>query len=157
MLRDLNFRILDSGNFALNLSQTIENIYDDQLISKEQLNATVIANYEFKGKKVKAVRSLKTIGNMPCSRYEFFPDENLISVFQRQYDYGKGFASTLESMESYGSKPHTQNSNSCYWVDGTSRQAIFLEKFGHTQIWVINNAACLDEIRNNLPKQSPKN
>lgn len=157
MLRDLNFRILDPGNFALNLSQSIENIDDDQLISKEQLNATVIANYEFKGKKVKAIRSVKTIGNMPCSRYEFFLDGNLISVFQRQYDYGKGFAGTLERMESYGSKPHTQNSNSYYWVDGTSRQAIFVEKFGHTQIWVINNADGLDEIWNNLPKRSPKN
>lgn len=128
MIRYLNFRILNSGNFALNLSQSIENIDDDQLISKEQLNATVISDYEFKGKKVKAIRSLKTIGNMPCSRYEFFQDGNLISVFQRQYDYGKDFAGTLERMESYGSNPHTQNSNSYYWVDGNSRQAIFRGK-----------------------------
>lgn len=45
----------------------------------------------------------------------------------------------------------------CNRVDGTSRQAIFVEKFGHTQIWVINNADGLDEIWNNLPKRSPKN
>lgn len=94
---------------------------------------------------------------MPCSRYEFFLNGNLISVFQRQYDYGKGFADKLARMESFGSLPQTKNSNSYYWLNGTSRKAIFLEKFGHTQIWVINDADGLDEIWKNLPNRSLKN
>ncbi len=49
---------------------------------------------------------------MPCSRYDFFLEEKLVSVFHRQYDYGKGFVSSLEKMKSYGSKPKTQNGNS---------------------------------------------
>ncbi|MDI1323204.1 MAG: hypothetical protein PSV36_10675 [Algoriphagus sp.] len=157
MLRDLNFRILESKNSALILSKSIVEIEDDQLISREKLNSTVSAGYEFKGKKVKIIRCVRTIGSMPCSRHEFFLNGNLISVFQRQYDYGKGFACTLERMESFGSLPQTKNSNSYYWLDGTSRQAIFLEKFGHTQIWVINDADGLDEIWKNLPNRSLKN
>ncbi len=156
MLKDLNFKILESKKSSLNLSHSIEEIKDDQLIDKEELAATVIATYESNGKKVKAIRSVKTIVNMPCSRYEFFLDGNLFSVFQRKYDYGKGFVNTLEKMEGYGSKPQTQIGNSYYWEDKSSKQAIFLEKFGHTQIWVIYNTDDLNEIHNNLPKKSPK-
>ncbi len=44
-----------------------------------------------------------------------------------------------------------------YWQNLASRQSIFIEKFGHTQIWVTYNGDILDEIWNNLPIKSPKN
>jgi hypothetical protein len=151
MLRDLKFKILDLERFPLILSQSIENIDNELLKGDEQQNATVIASFKLEEKKVKVIRSVKTIENMPFSRYDFFLDENLISVFQRQYDYGKGLESSIQKMEPYGSKPQTQNNTSFYWSDVNSKQAVFLEKFGHTQIWLIYDSHGLKEVWENLP------
>ena len=137
MLRDLKFKILDLERFPLSLSQSIENIDNELLKGNEKQNATVIASFKLVEKKVKVIRTVKTIDNMPFSRYDFFIDQNLISVFQRQYDYGKGLKSIVQKMEPYGSKPQTQKTTSFYWSDVNSKQAVFLEKFGHTQIWLI--------------------
>jgi len=96
MLRELNFKILESKKSALDLTHAFNQIEDNQLISKEELTPTVVACYEFNRKKVKVIRNVKTILSMTCSRYDFFLDEKLVSVFQRQYDYGKGFVPSLE-------------------------------------------------------------
>jgi hypothetical protein len=151
MLRNLRFKISESENSSLNLSQSIKNI-DDVLLKRNELQkATVIASFMFEERKVKVVRYVKTVGNMPISRYDFFLDSNLFSVFQRQYDYGKGFTSVLQKMEPYGSKPQTQNDNSYYWADANSERAVLLEKFGHTQIWLIYDSNCLKDVWKNFP------
>jgi len=54
-------------------------------------------------------------------------------------------------------KPKTQNGNSYYWQNLASRESFFIEKFGHTQIWIIYDGVGLEEIQNHLPIKSPKN
>lgn len=150
MLRDLKFKISGSEIPALKLFSSIENFQERLLNSTKQQNETVIASFELGKRKIKVMRSVKTIDNMPCSRYDFFLDENLISVFQRQYDYGKGFAISLQKMESYGSEPPTQNNTSCYWTNNDTKQSVFFEKFGHTYLWLIYDSIGLEEVWKNL-------
>ncbi len=47
ILRDLNFKIIKSKISALDLTRAIDQIEDNQLISKEELTPTVLACYEF--------------------------------------------------------------------------------------------------------------
>jgi hypothetical protein len=151
MLSDLKFKISGSEISALKLFPSIENFEERLLNSSKQQNETVIASFKLESRKIKVIRSIKTIDNMPCSRYDFFLDGNLISVFQRQYDYGKGIAISLQKMESYGSKPQTQNNPSYYWTNTDTNQSVFFEKFGHTHLWLIYDSIGLEEVWKNLP------
>ena len=157
MLRDLKLKISEFESGGLNLSRLLENIEDEQLVSTEEKNATVIASFKFDERNVKIVRSVKTTFNIPNNRYEFFLDGKLISVFQRQYDFGSEFVSILERMEFYATKPQTQNGTSYYWFDGSSGQGIYLEKIGHTQTWQIHDSKGLEEIWRKLVPLVPKN
>jgi hypothetical protein len=82
-------------------------------------------------------------GIYSVSFYRFELDGNLAGTFRRQYDYGsqlQKFAVIIASLNQSDLNPDKEN-----WLwRGSRGEEIFLEKFGHSQLWNILNPKILE-------------
>lgn len=147
MLRDFKYK-LEGGQAKFGeLCGGLGEIEDQDLILKEQLPPTVTAKFRIGDEILEVERCVKTFGTVPCSRYTFFLDQNLLCTFQRMYDYGKNFASCRDRLTPYIHNPSDLETN--FWKNNQN-EGLFLEHFGHTQLWALYSVSEVDRIWNKL-------
>lgn len=143
MLRDLKYKLdsdqVQSGELCVGLGE----IEDPYLILEEQLPATVTAKLRIGDDILEIERCVKTFETVPCSRYTFYLNQVPLCTFQRMYDYGKNFAASLERIAPY--IHHQSQIETNFWKNNQN-QGLFLEHFGHTQLWVLHSVSDLERI-----------
>lgn len=147
MLRDLKYKLesdlITTGELWVNLGE----IGDAQLILNEQLAPTVEAKLKIDKESLKVLRYVMTFESIPCSRYDFFLDQIPLCTFQRRYDYGKDFEMIKDKFAAFTSNQTSAMAN--YW-ENSQNEGLFLEHFGHTQIWVLHSVTGLKQVWSRL-------
>lgn len=143
MLQDLKYKIESKQTIPGELCGNLGEIVDSSLILKDQLNPSVVARLKIDGKDLRVVRFVKTFETVPCSRYDFFLNQIPLCSFQRMYDYGKNFASSREKLIPFVG--HQKLENETYWKNDRN-EALFLEHFGHTQLWMIHSVSDIQNV-----------
>lgn len=143
MLRDLKYKLESDQVFTGKLSFGLDEIDEPTLIVKEQLIPSVIAKFKVNGELIEVKRCVRTFETVNCSRYEFFLNQSPLCTFQRLYDYGKGFTSAKEKLSPYVNKEDYLTTN--FWKNDKD-EGLFLEHFGHTQIWQIHSISELSGV-----------
>ncbi|HSF53908.1 MAG TPA: hypothetical protein VLA71_09165 [Algoriphagus sp.] len=143
MLRDLRYKLesdqISTGELCVGLGE----IDEPNLILKERLAPTVVAKFKIEDESLEVERCVKTFETVPCSRYDFFLNQKPLCTFQRIYDYGKTFALSQERISPYVS--HKNNLETNFWKNNQN-EGLFLEHFGHTQLWVLHSVSDLENI-----------
>lgn len=101
----------------------------------DKILPSVICSFESNGAVVKVSRFTSKEGGYPQSSYYFEMDGIVFSHFKRIYDYGGQLIElkNLLLVDSFESKPPVVGER--WLLHGQEDQKVFLEKFGHTQIW----------------------
>lgn len=147
MLRDLMYKLESEQTVSGELCVGLGEIDAPHLILEESLIPTVIAKLKIDEESLEVERCVKTFETVPCSRYAFFLNQKPLCTFLRMYDYGKSFAASRERIS-----PFVQNKNNLetnYWKNNQN-EGLFLEHFGHTQLWVLHSVSDLENIWSKL-------
>ncbi|OOG68930.1 hypothetical protein [Algoriphagus sp. A40] len=147
MLRDLKYKLESNQVTTGELCVSLGEIVDQQLNFNDQLVPTVEAKFKIENEYLKVQRYVMTFESIPCSWYDFFLDQIPLCTFQRRYDYGKDFEMIKEKFASFTSNQPSPMSN--YW-ENRQNEGLFLEHFGHTQIWVLHSVSGLKQVWNKL-------
>lgn len=143
MLRDLKYKLESNQISTGELCVSLGEIVDPNLIFKEQLVPTVVAKLNFENESLEVQRCVKTFDTVPCSRYDFLLNQQPLCTFQRMYDYGKSFALSRERISPFIHDKSNFEDN--FWKNGQN-EGLFLEHFGHTQLWVLHSISDLEQV-----------
>ena len=146
MLEEIGLKLKATEQEAISkLNLAIEDIKNEELIIQEKLPPAVSAYFTIGKNEIKVQRSVKNFGVQPISRYQFFAGDILFAVFQRRYDYGKDFEACIEKLKEYTDNLLMPHSHFVH-LQNQKSQDIYLEKFGHSQIWLIFKRDLFDDL-----------
>lgn len=143
MLRELRYRVEKEESVAGELCVEIGQIEESGLILNEKLTPTIVAKLKIGNDFLKVERFVKTFETVPCSRYDFSINQLPLCTFQRMYDYGKNFAQAKEKLAPFNHPGEMNQTN--YWKNNQN-EGLFLEHFGHTQLWMIYSITDLQKV-----------
>ncbi|MFN3999024.1 hypothetical protein [Algoriphagus sp.] len=140
MLNDLKYKLKNGESTHGKLYVRLSALVEIDSISCEKLNPTVKAKFKKAGGNFEVIRCVKTLESVHHSRYEFLLNKSVFCSFQRRYDYGKDYSSILENISSF----IVSTDNRFNFWKNDQNEALYLEHFGHTHLWVINSFSDLE-------------
>lgn len=143
MLEEFKLRSSEEFIQHLELKTSILEPFPDFVYPGEKDSPSVQCTCTKNGKELKTTRFSFKGGVYQVSFYRFELNGNLVGTFRRQYDYGS-------QIQNIGLKIASVTQSSIdlekgKWLWGTETGArIFVEKFGHSQLWVFQNSDLFD-------------
>ncbi|MFN3759907.1 MAG: hypothetical protein ACK4SF_11870 [Algoriphagus aquaeductus] len=112
----------------------------------QEVDPSVICTCEYQGRELKVFRFSLKEGTFPLSIYRFYWGGELLGQFRRKYDYGSQVSELYEEL--YSKYPIQQQEKWTKLLFNTQTGGlIFLEKFGHSQLWYFPDAKLFQEWR----------
>lgn len=146
MLKEFKTRVANGDVQQLTVISPISEALLELDFPNEEEKPSVVCECVFKGKNLKAFRYSLKNGLYPISFYRFELDKEHLGTFRRKYDYGS-------QIQKIGLKISSETGQAidlelgkwlCQYKQG---EQLFVEKFGHTQIWFFKNSK-LDSLIN---------
>lgn len=103
----------------------------------------VICRCSQDGREFKVSRFSLKYGIYPLSFYRFELDGTLIGTFRRKYDYGSQIQKIASELASHNNS-EIDADKECWLWENQLGVKVFLEKFGHSQLWSFTNSNFLD-------------
>ncbi|RIW12186.1 hypothetical protein D0X99_19715 [Algoriphagus lacus] len=134
MLREFNNRVSEESVQHLDLKTSIDVLNVSFVQPGESDLPSVICICTKNGRELKVSRFTLKDGIHPVSIYLF--EENGVSFgsFRRKYDYGSKLHEAGKKLAEVNQSELDISNEKWLWK-GISKECLFLEKFGHTQIW----------------------
>ncbi|WP_187178024.1 hypothetical protein [Algoriphagus sp. AK58] len=109
----------------------------------EQDAPSVICTCTHRGNELKVSRFTGKDGLHPFSYYHFEMNGTSFGHFRRKYDYGAQLPELAQKLSNLNQSP-LDNSRYQWFFTSTKGEQVFLEKFGHTQIWYFTDSEKLN-------------
>lgn len=139
MLKEYHARVSNESVQRMLLTASISGHLTDFEFPDENLKPSVICECSKHGMKLKVSRFSLKEGIYPMSFYSFEIDGNLIGTFKRKYDYGSQIQKIGLNIASQTSTEIDLLKEKWLWESDLGEH-LFVEKFGHTQIWFFSNS-----------------
>ncbi|WP_297338009.1 hypothetical protein [Algoriphagus sp.] len=94
-------------------------------------------------------RYVHHLEHKPCSKYEFYLENQKLANFVRVYDYGASIKLFLESQVNTSPK-FDEIESQPFVVNGGSNEKFLAENFGHSQFWKIQDWGRLKQLITSL-------
>lgn len=103
----------------------------------------VICRCSQNGREFKVSRFSLKYGIYPLSFYRFELDGTLVGTFRRKYDYGSQIQKIATELASQNISAIDIDKENWLWKNHLG-SSVFLEKFGHSQLWSFSNSDFLE-------------
>lgn len=138
MLREFSPRVSDLSVQSFEIKTPFSEPLPEFEFPDENLKPSVICECTKNGMDLKVSRFSMKDDIYPLSFYTFELDGNLIGTFRRKYDYGSQIQKTGLKLASLTSTQIDVSREKWLWKSEVGAK-LFVEKFGHTQIWFFSN------------------
>jgi hypothetical protein len=134
MLREFGHRVADESVQRLKLNATSQELISNLPKTQENALPSVICIGTLNGKELKVSRFTQKDGIHPLSIYLFEMDGVLFGSFRRIYDYGTRLSDFGNKFAALNQSELDLSKEKWLWK-GEQGEQLFLEKFGHSQVW----------------------
>jgi hypothetical protein len=146
MLKEFKIRVAHEEVQRLMLISPISEALFDFEFPGDDEKPSVICECPLKGMNLKVSRFSLKEGLYPISFYRFELNDEILGTFRRKYDYGSQIQNIGLKLASVTGKAIDLDLGKWLWQNNQGEQ-LFVEKFGHTQIWFFKNSN-LDSLIN---------
>lgn len=146
MLKEFNTRVAQDEVQQLRIISPISEILLELEFPTEEEKPSVVCECSYKGKNLKVSRYSLKDGLYPISFYRFELDDEFLGTFRRKYDYGSQIQKIGLKLAKETGMAIDLELGKWLWQNNQGEQ-LFVEKFGHTQIWFFKNSK-LDSLLN---------
>ncbi|MDR7127889.1 hypothetical protein J2X69_000217 [Algoriphagus sp. 4150] len=131
-----------SNRVELDASQVLAKIWP----KKGQLTPRTKVKMNCGDSQLKVYRYAAKVDQVNVSHYEFYINKELAGIFNRKYDYGRSFTSTVSQLRPELHPLQVKIDEKYLLRDGSSGSQVIIEFFGHTQVWMIFKEAELQQL-----------
>jgi hypothetical protein len=131
------FKCLDGDNWVID--SNMSNTFFDKLFHNQITAGFTEIDIVWNTDKLKIKRAFGIIEGFNAEIFHFIYEKNRILKFYLIKDYGKSFENWKANFQSLSSEIQIPIEYPLGFIQNKHGNGLLLEKFGHTQIWVVEN------------------
>jgi hypothetical protein len=131
------FKCLDADNWVID--SNLSNIFFEKLFYNQITSGFTEIDIVWNTEKLKIKRAFGIIEGFNAEIFHFIYKKNRILIIYFIKDYGKSFENWKANFQSLSSEIQIPIEYPLGFIQNSHGKGLLLEKFGHTQIWVVEN------------------